>query len=138
MTSGLSARMCIRLWLSFFSTNTLLAFFSGMTLQWCLLPVYTPCRYDIESVSAQVDDFVADLSFSLASFRSCGQLQYLLSIVRDTANTMNASAVQGAPMEGLSLQSLPRLQVKEALAWRVGVADQHHCYTSFLRAHSGP
>jgi hypothetical protein len=64
-----------------------------------------------------VDDFVADLSFSLASFRSCGQLQYLLSIVRDTANTMNASAVQGAPMEGLSLQSLPRLQVMQALAW---------------------
>jgi hypothetical protein len=70
------------------------------------------CRYDIEAVSAQVDDFVADLSASLSAFRSCGQLQYLLAFVRDVANTMNASAVQGGTaVEGLKLDSLSRLQV---------------------------
>jgi len=62
-------------------------------------------------VTAQVDDFVADLSSSLAAFRTCGQLQYLLAFVRDVANTMNASAVQGAAVEGFKLESLARLQV---------------------------
>ena len=40
-----------------------------------------------------------------------GQLQYLLACVRDVANTMNASAVAGAAVEGLKLESLNRLQV---------------------------
>jgi hypothetical protein len=54
-----------------------------------------------------------DLSAALCVFRSCGQLQYLLAFVRDVANTMNASAVQGGTaVEGLKLDSLSRLQVR--------------------------
>ena len=83
----------------------------------CLAPLSClitsrPVRYDVETVGALVDDFVADLSTSLAAFRACGQLQYLLAFVRDVANTMNTSAVQGgAAVEGLKLESLARLQV---------------------------
>jgi hypothetical protein len=40
-----------------------------------------------------------------------GQLQYRLAFVRDVANTMSASAVAGAAVEGLKLESLNRLQV---------------------------
>jgi hypothetical protein len=54
---------------------------------------------------------VSDVSSCLESFRTCGQLQYLLAFVRDVANTMNASAVAGPAVEGLKLESLNRLQV---------------------------
>lgn len=67
-------------------------------------------RYDVEAVSAQVDDFVRDLSVCLDAFRTCGQLQDLLAFVRSIANTMNASSAAGQA-EGLKLESLARLQV---------------------------
>jgi hypothetical protein len=104
-------------------------------------------RYDVEAVGAQVDGFVVDLAAALDALR-CGQLQYLLALVRDVANMMNgagagASAVlasiaaascshgggAGAPpraaVQGFRLESLSRLQVRARVCVCVGGGAVH-------------
>lgn len=88
----------------FADQRTVVTFMRGMHH-----PALLVCRYDIETVCAQVDDYVGDVSACLSALRS-GRIEDLLKLVKTTANTMNATSGQGEA-EGLMLQSLTRLQV---------------------------